>query len=130
MDDYSPSSDETSAVLNPEGRFYTQIKRTLDEDYEDNYWLEDAIFMERNSRDFASRIERINRNAEAICDILKAATIGQYFRRARCHKEDQPGLISALNCLVAEIISHKLDFLGIPQTFSSLIANLHHLLLI
>lgn len=28
--------------------------------------------MERNSRDFVSRIDRININAEAICDILKS----------------------------------------------------------
>ncbi|KAF4636143.1 hypothetical protein G7Y89_g1946 [Cudoniella acicularis] len=39
--------------------------------YEDNYWAEDAIFMERNSRHFVSRIERINDNAEVICDILR-----------------------------------------------------------
>lgn len=28
--------------------------------------------MERNSRDFVSRIDRVNTNAETICDILKA----------------------------------------------------------
>ena len=37
----------------------------------DNYWAEDAIFMERNSRDFVSRIDRINANAEAVCDVLR-----------------------------------------------------------
>lgn len=47
------------------------------EEYEDNYWAEDAIYMERNSRDFVSRIERINRNAEAICDALRASPIGE-----------------------------------------------------
>ena len=30
--------------------------------------------MERNSRDFVSRIERINRNAEMICDVLGSHT--------------------------------------------------------
>lgn len=54
---------------------------TMEEDYEDNYWLEDAIFMERNSRDFVSRIQRININAEAICDVLKSVPIGT------CHAE-------------------------------------------
>ena len=49
----------------------------MKQDYEDNYWPEDAIFMERNSRDFVSRIDRINTNAEAICDKLKAASIGR-----------------------------------------------------
>ena len=32
--------------------------------------------MERNSRDFVSRIDRINTNAELICDKLIAAPIG------------------------------------------------------
>ena len=46
-------------------------------EYEDNYWAEDALFMERNSRDFVSRIARINTNAEAICNVLKASDLGQ-----------------------------------------------------
>ena len=52
------------------------LKEAMKLDYEDNYWPEDAIYMERNSRDFISRIDRINTNAEAICDKLKAAPIG------------------------------------------------------
>ena len=40
-------------------------------EYEDTYWAEDAIFMERNSRDFVSRIDKINANAEAICETLE-----------------------------------------------------------
>lgn len=63
----------------------------MDSDYEDNYWPEDAIFMERNSRDFVSRIERINKSAEAICEILKASSIGesvllQYLKDANSHQ--------------------------------------------
>lgn len=61
-----------AAVLNPQGRYYEALKEVLNRDYEDNYWCEDAIFMERNSRDFVSRIQRINTNAEAICDVLMA----------------------------------------------------------
>ena len=49
----------------------------MDKDYEDNYWPEDAIFMERNSRDFVSRIDRINKNAETICETLRASPIGE-----------------------------------------------------
>lgn len=49
-------------------------------EYEDNYWAEDALFMERNSRDFVSRIARINTNAEAICDCLRASGHGQSTR--------------------------------------------------
>ncbi|KAI9787740.1 MAG: hypothetical protein M1839_000272 [Geoglossum umbratile] len=61
-----------SCVLNPRSSYYRLLKDTLAVEYEDNYWAEDAIFMERNSRDFVSRIDRINLNAEAICDVLKA----------------------------------------------------------
>jgi cystathionine gamma-synthase len=48
------------------------LKKVTDVDYEDNYWAEDAIFMERNSRHFVSRIERINENAEVICGVLRS----------------------------------------------------------
>ncbi|KAI5466528.1 pyridoxal phosphate-dependent transferase [Mariannaea sp. PMI_226] len=61
-----------SAILNPESRYYKALKSTLQTEYEDTYWHEDIIFMERNSRDFDSRVERINTNAEAICDVLRA----------------------------------------------------------
>ncbi|KAI9717418.1 MAG: hypothetical protein M1812_004770 [Candelaria pacifica] len=60
-----------SAVLNPQGQYYELLKEALLTEYDDNYWAEDAIFMERNSRDFVERIERINTNAEAICEVLK-----------------------------------------------------------
>lgn len=64
-------------MLNPQGRYYARIKQILEDDYEDNYWPEDVVFMERNSRDFVSRIGRINENAEAICETLKTSSIGQ-----------------------------------------------------
>jgi len=60
-----------SAVFNPTSRFYQDLKAFARTDYEDAYWPEDVIFMERNSRDFVSRIERINTNAEAICSVLQ-----------------------------------------------------------
>ncbi|MCJ1424622.1 hypothetical protein MMC29_002510 [Sticta canariensis] len=63
-----------SAILNPQGFYYQQIRKIMVEEYEDNLWAEDAIFLERNSRDFVSRIERINLNAEAICLTLRASS--------------------------------------------------------
>ncbi len=60
----------SSAILNPQGRHYQQMKLAWAKSYEDNLWPEDAIFVERNSRDFASRIERINKNAEAVAEVL------------------------------------------------------------
>lgn len=59
-------------ILNPKSKRYDVLKRRWNEDYEDLHWAEDSIFLERNSRDFVSRIERINANAEAICDVLLA----------------------------------------------------------
>ena len=63
------------AVLNPQGRYYTRLKDLMEVQYEDNYWPEDAIFMERNSRDFVCRIDRINTNAEAICRTLNGSPV-------------------------------------------------------
>jgi cystathionine gamma-synthase len=59
-----------SAIINPNSPYYGILKDAALREYEDSYWPEDVIFMERNSRDFAVRVDRINANAEAICDIL------------------------------------------------------------
>lgn len=64
-----------SAILNPNSRYYASLKAAAEKELEDNYWSEDVMFMERNSRDFGSRIERINLNAEAICDVLSASPL-------------------------------------------------------
>jgi cystathionine gamma-synthase len=61
-----------SLILNPKAPSYDRLKGVWNEDYVDNHWAEDSIFLERNSRDFVSRIERIGINAEAICDVLSA----------------------------------------------------------
>ncbi|KAI9743278.1 MAG: hypothetical protein M1818_003124 [Claussenomyces sp. TS43310] len=61
-----------SGILNPEGQYYYDLKRVAASQYENNYWAEDVIFMERNSRDFVTRIERVNRNAEVVCEVLRA----------------------------------------------------------
>ncbi|KLO09862.1 PLP-dependent transferase [Schizopora paradoxa] len=59
-----------SLVLNPNGHHYASLKATLDTVYEDTYYYEDAVFLERNSRVFKKRIQTIDENAEAICDFL------------------------------------------------------------
>ncbi|KZT60863.1 PLP-dependent transferase [Calocera cornea HHB12733] len=61
-----------SLVLNPKGRHHAALKATMASLYEDTYWPEDAIFMERNSRTFVPRVYQINENAEALCDMLRA----------------------------------------------------------
>jgi cystathionine gamma-synthase len=64
-----------SLVLNPQGRYYKTLKDHLDSTFEDIYFDEDAIYLERNSRDFKRRIWRINTNTEAVCDFLCSRSI-------------------------------------------------------
>ncbi|ORY83690.1 cystathionine gamma-synthase [Protomyces lactucae-debilis] len=59
-----------SFILSAKALFYKQLKDQLTKTYEDNLWVEDAVTLERNSRDFISRIERINQNAEALCELV------------------------------------------------------------
>ncbi|KAF1966773.1 cystathionine gamma-synthase-like protein [Bimuria novae-zelandiae CBS 107.79] len=96
-----------SLVLNPNSKNYNVLKRAWDEDYEDNHWAEDSIFLERNSRDFVSRIERTNANAEAICEVLRAhprvkkvyypkySDTRPYYERCRNANGGYGGLLSA-----------------------------------
>jgi len=95
-----------SLVLNPKGRYYSILKETLQTEYEDNLWAEDALFLERNSRDFISRIERINANAEAVCQLLlphprikqvyypKYSPSREFYDRCRCPNGGYGGLLS------------------------------------
>jgi cystathionine gamma-synthase len=69
-----------SAVLNPKGRYYKLLKETFDREFEDIYWAEDAVFLERNSRDFVSRIEKINSTSDNITALLKASPLGMFSR--------------------------------------------------
>lgn len=66
-----------SAVLNPHGQYYEKLRSEFDKEYEDNYWAEDAVFLERNSRDFVSRIERINKSTDALTSLLSASPLGE-----------------------------------------------------
>ncbi|KAH3660003.1 hypothetical protein OGAPHI_007208 [Ogataea philodendri] len=52
-----------SLVLNPKSNFYAKFKEYLDENFEDLLWAQDAIYLERNSRDFEARSKKINHNA-------------------------------------------------------------------
>lgn len=70
--DIGPSLILFSLVINPRGKHYSALKSTLQDSYEDVYFDEDAIFMERNSRQFKRRVPIINKNTEAICDLLKS----------------------------------------------------------
>src|SRR6266566_1327941 len=66
-----------SLVLNPSRKHYSALKERLNIRYEDTYYDEDAIFMERNSRNFSQRAAQIDANAEHVCDFLYAASSQQ-----------------------------------------------------
>ncbi|CEJ93435.1 hypothetical protein VHEMI09025 [[Torrubiella] hemipterigena] len=59
------------AILNPKSRYFEALKASYGRVYEDTYWAEDIIFMERNSRDYRDRVDRVNANAELICSVLQ-----------------------------------------------------------
>jgi cystathionine gamma-synthase len=67
-----------SAVINPHGRSYSALKKAFAREYEDNLWAEDAVFLERNSRNFISRIEKINNGTEAITGLLRESPLGEF----------------------------------------------------
>ncbi len=60
-------------MLNPARKHYAALKDRLITRYEDIYYDEDAIFMERNSRNFSQRAAKIDANAERVCDLLHAS---------------------------------------------------------
>ncbi|KAJ3203941.1 hypothetical protein HDU82_006196 [Entophlyctis luteolus] len=59
-----------SAVMNPMSPKFREIKEAFDVLYEDNVWEEDAIFLERNSRNFVSRTMKINATAAKVASFL------------------------------------------------------------
>ncbi len=59
-----------SLVLNRERPYYERLKSLLAEEYEDIFYDEDAIVLERNSRDAAQRMPQINHNAARLCEFL------------------------------------------------------------
>jgi cystathionine gamma-synthase len=57
-------------VLNARRPHYTQLKAGMEAIFVDDYFPLDSVIMDYNSRDFESRISKINSNAETLCDIL------------------------------------------------------------
>jgi cystathionine gamma-synthase len=64
-----------SIVLNPHSRYYGCLKPYFDNNYEDLFWAEDALFLERNSRDFAERATKIDKTALAVVKLLQQCPI-------------------------------------------------------
>lgn len=59
-----------SIILNPSSKMYPSLKQYFNEYHEDCFWAEDALYLERNSRDFAVRSHKINETTLAAVDLL------------------------------------------------------------
>ncbi|ODQ83034.1 hypothetical protein BABINDRAFT_5906 [Babjeviella inositovora NRRL Y-12698] len=60
-----------SLVLNPNGPKYATLTKYFSETYDENlFFAEDALYLERNSRDFAARSDKINVTSELVVDLL------------------------------------------------------------
>ncbi|GME91800.1 unnamed protein product [Ambrosiozyma monospora] len=60
-----------SYVLNKQSPRYKSFKAYLDENYEDLFWDQDAIFLERNSRDYESRSKEMNKNSLKVLKLFQ-----------------------------------------------------------
>ncbi|KXS19431.1 cystathionine gamma-synthase [Gonapodya prolifera JEL478] len=60
-----------SVVLNPLSPHYHELTKGFKEHHEDIVWCEDALFLERNSRDFRRRALICNKNAEFLAEFLR-----------------------------------------------------------
>jgi cystathionine gamma-synthase len=70
---FSGRGDVTGGALivNPASPFAESLESALARRYEDLLWCEDAVVLERNSRDFAARVPAINRSAEELARFLQ-----------------------------------------------------------
>lgn len=66
-----------SLVLNKDSPLYPTLKTYFNENYEDIFWSQDAIYLERNSRDFQVRSDKININSEAAVDLFQKSPLIQ-----------------------------------------------------
>lgn len=64
-----------SLILNPSSPQYQELKQYFNQNYEDTYWAEDALYLERNSRDFEDRSKKINVSAAAVVELLQASPL-------------------------------------------------------
>lgn len=55
-----------SVVLNPQSKLYNFAQPFMEQQYEDCLWCEDALYLERNSRDFVARTLKVNQNTERL----------------------------------------------------------------
>lgn len=62
-------------ALNKLGKNYKKLKEFMTDDYEDFFWEQDAIYLERNSRDFEERSKIMNENTEKVLKVFQASPL-------------------------------------------------------
>lgn len=60
-----------SLILNPHAPKYNTLKDYFNKNFEDTFWAQDALVMERNSRDYVTRAAKVNENSLAIVKFLQ-----------------------------------------------------------
>lgn len=71
---FSGTGDVTGGamIVNPQSHYAARIVERLRETFDDLLFDADAIVLERNSRDFESRMRLVNANAEKLADFLNS----------------------------------------------------------
>ncbi|WPK26805.1 hypothetical protein PUMCH_004166 [Australozyma saopauloensis] len=64
-----------SLILNSSLPLYEKLKEYFTSNYEDNYWAEDALYLERNSRDFETRSMKVNKTSLAVVDLFNKSPL-------------------------------------------------------
>lgn len=72
-----------SLVLNPRGKIYEFARKFMktEDGYEDCLWCEDALCLERNSRDFVERTIKVNTNTDILLKRVLLPQVGKLFKR-------------------------------------------------
>ncbi|OBA23405.1 PLP-dependent transferase [Metschnikowia bicuspidata var. bicuspidata NRRL YB-4993] len=64
-----------SLILNRSSPMYRKLKGYFDINYEDIVWAEDALYLERNSRDFEERSKKVNETSLAVVELLQSSPL-------------------------------------------------------
>lgn len=72
-----------SMVLNPQSNLYhfAQTFLLTNNEYEDHLWCEDALALERNSRDFVQRTIKVNHNTQSLLQKVLIPQTGKLFKK-------------------------------------------------
>lgn len=62
-------------MINPNSRHVDFIRNDYRTSFRDDYYHEDALVMEENSRDFFERVHKTNSNAEIVCEYLRSRSL-------------------------------------------------------